>query len=71
MPSAVETSLVCQTGLLSVAWQESDGALLYHAVVQSSSGPYFLSEKVNTTDFFTKLPCGDTYDVTVYASDEV
>ncbi|KAJ8376161.1 hypothetical protein SKAU_G00067410 [Synaphobranchus kaupii] len=69
--AAVETNLVCQSGLLSVAWQQSDGALLYHAVVRSSSGQSIAHVMVNATDFSTDLPCGDTYNVTVYASDEV
>ncbi|KAJ8279126.1 hypothetical protein COCON_G00061920 [Conger conger] len=70
VPSEVEMDLMCQAGLLSIAWQRSDGALRYHAVVRSSSGPYSVEAEVNTTVFFTELPCGDTYNVMVYASDE-
>ncbi|XP_064190128.1 uncharacterized protein LOC135254105 [Anguilla rostrata] len=70
VPMAVQTNLVCQTGRLSVTWQRSSGALVYHAMVQSRSGRT-AHVKVNSTDFSTNLLCGQAYNVTVYASDEV
>ncbi|KAJ8277963.1 hypothetical protein GJAV_G00082190 [Gymnothorax javanicus] len=69
VPLELDTTLDCQTGLLSVVWQHSDGALLYHAMVKNSSGQITALAEVNSTDFLFTLPCGDTYNITVHASD--
>ncbi|KAJ1170951.1 hypothetical protein NDU88_002822 [Pleurodeles waltl] len=60
----------CETGLVTITWQPSDGAVSYNAIAKDLDGN---TGSCNTTDTSCTIPnllCGHTYFVTVTGLDE-
>lgn len=70
MPVNVSTDVICQGNGLSVFWQESAGADFYTAMFEDSYGHLTNCQSMdNTTCAVNSLACGQTYHVSVIASD--
>lgn len=70
VPVNVSTDVICQGTGLSVFWQESAGADFYTAMLEDSYGHLTNCQSMdNTTCTVNHLACGQTYHVSVIASD--
>ncbi len=70
MPDHVTANVSCQGNDLSVFWEESAGADLYTAVLEDSNGQFTSCQSMNhTTCTVNRLSCGQSYRVSVIASD--
>ncbi|KAF4097010.1 hypothetical protein G5714_022979 [Onychostoma macrolepis] len=70
VPDHVTANVSCQGNDLSVSWEESAGADLYTAVLEDSNGQFTSCQSMNhTTCTVNRLACGQTYRVSVIASD--
>ncbi|XP_067303573.1 fibronectin [Pseudorasbora parva] len=70
VPDFVAANVICQGNGLSVFWQESAGADSYTAMLEDSYGHHTNCQSMNdTTCTVNTLPCGETYHVSVIASD--
>nr|XP_015211037.1 PREDICTED: uncharacterized protein LOC102685057 [Lepisosteus oculatus] len=71
VPKNVETHLQCDSGTLSITWQDSDGAKYYYTTAERSDGEVLTCYSKNKTNCtIPYLHCGDTYNITVTAADE-
>ncbi|XP_055044899.2 uncharacterized protein fndc7b [Misgurnus anguillicaudatus] len=66
-PQTVVTSVGCDTGTVSVSWDESIGALSYTANLERADGETTCCTANSTSCEVTSLPCGQMYVVTVTA----
>ncbi|KTF75017.1 hypothetical protein cypCar_00024381 [Cyprinus carpio] len=70
VPDHVTANVSCQGNDLSVFWEESAGADFYTAVLEDSNGQFTSCQSMNpTTCTVNRLVCGQTYRVSVTASD--
>ncbi|XP_056304665.1 uncharacterized protein LOC130216807 [Danio aesculapii] len=70
VPDFVAANVICQSNSLSVSWQKSSGADLYTAMLEDSSGHFTSCQSMNNTSCtINGLPCGQTYHISVTASD--
>ncbi|XP_016331309.1 uncharacterized protein LOC107680061 [Sinocyclocheilus anshuiensis] len=66
-PQNVITSVGCDTGTVSVLWDESVGALSYTATLERTDGETTCCTASSTSCEVTSLPCGQMYVLTVTA----
>ncbi len=66
-PQNVITSVGCDTGTVSVLWDESVGALSYTATLERTDGETTCCTASSTSCDVTSLPCGQMYVLTVTA----
>ncbi|XP_026097187.1 fibronectin type III domain-containing protein 7-like [Carassius auratus] len=66
-PQNVITSVGCDTGTVSVLWDESVGALSYTATLERTDGDTTCCTASSTSCEVTSLPCGQMYVLTVTA----
>ncbi|XP_053096527.1 uncharacterized protein LOC113530559 [Pangasianodon hypophthalmus] len=64
-PNQVSVQLPCESNVMSVSWQISQGSVSYLAVAQSSGGLRFNCSSNGTTCDIPGLQCGQTYEVYV------
>ncbi|KAK6484735.1 hypothetical protein HHUSO_G12572 [Huso huso] len=70
IPQYVDAHVDCETGIVSVSWEDSQGAVSYTATAQGSGG---YSSSCNTTDTTCELSdllCGHGYSLSVTAADD-
>ncbi|KAK1165326.1 hypothetical protein AOXY_G13825 [Acipenser oxyrinchus oxyrinchus] len=70
IPQYVGAHVDCESGIVSVSWEDSQGAVSYTATAQGSGG---YSSSCNTTDTTCELSdllCGHGYSLTVTAADD-
>ncbi|XP_053549799.1 uncharacterized protein LOC128641237 [Bombina bombina] len=68
LPTNVRAHLLCDTGDASVLWDSAQGATVYSAVVTGSDEWNRTCTSANTTCDISDLMCGQTYHVTITAS---
>ncbi|XDV45473.1 hypothetical protein PO909_013567, partial [Leuciscus waleckii] len=70
VPDYVTANVICQGNGLSVSWKESAGAGSYTALIEDSYGHFTNCQSMNdTTCTVNRLACGQTYHISVTASD--
>ncbi|XP_077060714.1 uncharacterized protein fndc7b [Siphateles boraxobius] len=69
IPNQIQANLSCESGVVDVSWQPSQGAFSYSAIAQGSGGFASSCNSTSTTCEFTNLLCGLTYSISVTASD--
>ncbi|XP_062308247.1 uncharacterized protein LOC134012721 [Osmerus eperlanus] len=70
-PTSVKAALLCKPNAVAVTWERASGAAWYQAVgVTADGGTQATCNNSLTFCDLTDLPCGQTYNVTVFAKDE-
>ncbi|XP_060750589.1 fibronectin type III domain-containing protein 7-like [Tachysurus vachellii] len=64
-PNLVSVQVPCESNVMSISWQTSQGSVSYLAVAQSSMGQRFNCSSNGTTCDIPGLQCGQTYEVYV------
>ncbi|GAA6076390.1 uncharacterized protein LOC113651476 [Tachysurus ichikawai] len=64
-PNLVSVQVPCESNVMSISWQISQGSVSYLAVAQSSMGQRFNCRSNGTTCDIPGLQCGQTYEVYV------
>ncbi|XP_043942820.1 uncharacterized protein LOC122814297 [Protopterus annectens] len=61
----------CDTGTVAISWEQSEGALFYAAFAEDSEGNSVSCNTSSTTCDINSLQCGQSYTVSVIASDNI
>ncbi|MBN3280690.1 FNDC7 protein, partial [Polyodon spathula] len=70
VPKYVGAHVDCETGIVSVSWEDSKGAVSYTATAQGSGGYSSSCNTTHTTCELSDLLCGHGYSLTVTAADD-
>ncbi|XP_078524471.1 uncharacterized protein LOC144797641 [Lissotriton helveticus] len=69
-PENVVAVATCETGITTITWNPSDGAVSYNAIAKDLDGNTGLCNTTDTSCTIPNLLCGHTYFVTVTGLDE-
>lgn len=64
-PNLVSVQVPCESNVISISWQISQGSVSYLAIAQNSGGQRFNCSSNRTTCDIPGLQCGQTYEVYV------
>ncbi|XP_038650716.1 uncharacterized protein LOC119964794 [Scyliorhinus canicula] len=69
-PRIVSAYLECTTHTVSVLWELSDGAVNYIAIAEGMEGDRYSCNATEENCEIVDLPCGQMYNITIFAMDE-
>lgn len=64
-PNLVSVQVPCESNVISISWQTSQGSVSYLAVAVGGGGQWFNCSSNRTTCDISGLQCGQTYEVYV------
>ncbi|XP_059839610.1 fibronectin type III domain-containing protein 7-like [Hypanus sabinus] len=70
-PEGITAQVGCDTNDALVWWEQSDGSDVYFATAEASDGHEHQCNAVGTTCNMTDLHCGESYNITVTAANEI